>query len=1184
MADRTVSVKLRADIADYAAKMRDAGKLTRDLESAGRDLRKALDDEAEAAGKVRVAEANLEEVRKNSKSTVAQLAAAEESHASSVRKSEAAVLRTKEATEQYAAAQKKAAADVDNSGRQMEETVSRVAARANAAFDAKLFAGLSVGLPAAAALGAAGVTAALGLIPALIVGLSAKFLIENDKVTNSFGTLADDVQGDAQRMASVLDGPLVAAAGNLRASYEKIRPEIQDVFAGSVPAVEQLTGAATDFAENAMPGVVASVSRSQPVLIGLRSLLGDTGAGLSDFLIGLSNGSEAAGQDLETLGHVVRDLEGFLGEFLANLAQGGSGPLNDFRGTLNQLEAMLLTVSSTGMPLLQGATGGFLGTVSGGLALLQTFVSLIGSWAGPLATAGGSLLATNSIAKIFGTSLSETGFGLKALTPLLDASGNKTTAFKQSLAAADAGGTSKFKAGISSLASGGFNPLGIALIAGGALLDVWGKRAQDAATLAAEQKQAVSDLTKAYLEDNGAIGANVRAATQKALSDKNAFTNSQLFGSSLQQTSAAALGGGAALNTYNDKAKDYIVQLLSGSRANRQMTPDILQAADAFAKQGGNAADLVNNLSAVRLHSLNLSDAQKEQLVRTLDGITATNAEARANDDAAKKAQALADAQSQVESAIARGTTPAMYAANIAAGNLASAWNTLDKTGVDVASAGQAIIDAMRTLAGQTPTVEESMQKWNDDLRGIGDAFKQLNLKGHSKDLVDAAGAINTTSEAGSKLQNTVEQGATDLATYAQSLKDGGASADEITAKLGPMRAAFAKQLTDLGLNDKQVQQVMAHYGLIPKDIVTQLSLEGDTETHNKVTGIVKDLGGVPENVGVKVDALTQPAEKALTTLGYQVVALPNGKFQVFADTTAGQHAADVLRTNINQTKGTVSIYGDADPATGAVADWKTETTRTIGNTTVTTDISPATGQVRTWASTTDKTGAVTTTFTTTDPATGQVMQWKRNTDGTWARVNVDANTQAARDAVNGFVRDNNGRIVRIDVVTYYTSHGTPGVRTGINSPDSYYTGPHAADGGLFTAGGVRRFADGGLNLVSPLDVSGGGKLFGPGTGRSDSILARVANGEYVMDAVNTARNLPSLIAMSRGQSPLVQQQILGGSASVQQIAPRIVIQAPPAEGKGGRSGQASVTIHTAQTDPGRLAAAVVGELAWQLR
>ncbi|MEV4604801.1 hypothetical protein AB0K15_46560 [Amycolatopsis sp. NPDC049253] len=955
------------------------------------------------------------------------------------------------------------------SGKAAEEELGRAAARANAQFDALKFAGLSAGLPLAAAIGAAGVLGALGVIPAAVIAMSAKWLIENDQVTESWGNLADDVQADAKKMASVLNGPLVDAAGQVRSAYTKIRPEIEDVFAGSVPAVEQLVGAGTDFAVNTMPGIVAAVQRSTPTLQGFRSLAGQTGSGLSDLLVALSSESDSAGQSLDTLGHIVRDLEGFIGQFLANLAAGSSGPLGDFRGALNQVYGIALTLSTSGMPALQGATGGFLGTVSGGLSIIQLFANLLGSWTGPLGEAGGSLLAVNSIAKLFGTSLAQTGFGIKALSPILDESGNKTTAFKQALNDADKGGTSKFKAGVQSLADGGFNPLGLALVAGGLLLDAWGKRAQDAATRAAEQRQAVSDLTKAYLEDNGAIGANVRATTQKALSDKNAFTNSQVFGASLKDTSAAALDGGASLDAYNQRAKDYITQLLSGSRANRQMTPDILAAADAFATQGGNASDLVNNLSAVRLHSLDLTDAQREQLIRTLDAITATNAEARANAESAKQAQALADAQRQVESVIARGTTPAMYAAQVASGKLDAAWSTLDQTGQDVAAAGQAIIDAMRVLSGQTPSVEEALQKWNDDLRGIKDSFKDLNLKSHSKDLVDASGAINTTSEAGSKLQDIVEQGATDLASFAQGLKDSGAGADEITAKLGPMRDQFVAQLKQLGLTDQQVQKVLEHYGLIPADITTQLGLEGDTETHAKVSGIIKDLKGVPDVKGVHVDALTAEAAKALQTFGYQVVALPDGTVQVFADTTAGKHAADVLRNNINQTQGTVTIYGNPDPATGAVANWKTATSRVIGNTTVTTDISPANGQVRTWKSTTDSTGAVTTTFTTTNPATGAVQTWVRNTNGTWATVNVGANTSSATTAIARVTGS------RYNATVYVTANTS--AIGGLQIRSSKFN----ATGGLY--GPNVGFADGGFPVPTGMNAFNGlAQVVAPGT------------------------------------------------------------------------------------------------------
>ncbi|WP_409186728.1 hypothetical protein F9C11_21805 [Amycolatopsis sp. VS8301801F10] len=1164
MADRTVSVKLRADIADYAAKMQAAGKSTRELEAAGRDLRKAIDEEADAAGRARVSEARLAEVRNNSKSTVTQLAAAEEEHASNLRKVEAAALRTEEATKRYAKAQRDAENDVDRSGKRVEQTISRVAARANAAFDAKLFLGLSVGLPAAAAIGAAGVAVSLAALPGLVAGVGAKLLSGNDAITESYGRLADDVIGDAKRMAGVLEGPLVEASGQLRESWEKLRPEVDGVFKASAPAVKELVGAVTDFAENAMPGVAISTARSSSAISGFRSLVGQTGAGLSDFLINASSESDAAGNSMVKLGGVVRDLEGFLGQLLANLAAGSSGPLDQFRGALNQVEGIALTLTSSGMPLLQSTTSGFLGTVSGGLAIVQAFASMLGSWTAPIGQVGGSLLATNGIAKIFGTSLAETGFGLKALTPQLDASGQRTNAFKQSLAEAESAGTSKFKAGMGALVTGGFNPLGVALSLGGLLLSVWGKKAQDAAIRAAEQKQAVTDLTKAYLEDNNAIGANVRAATQKALTDSNAFRNSQVFGAGVKQTSEAVLSGGAALDAYNQQAKTHISALLSTTKTNRDMIPTVLEAADTFAKQGGNASDLVNQLSAVRLHNLNLTDAQKANLIQTLDAITSTNQEARALQEAGQRAEEFAKAQRSVESAVARGTTPAMYAANVAVADLDSAFEALNATAGDTATKGQKIIDILRVMAGQAPSVEEAMQAWNDELRDIGKNFKGLNLRGHIKDLIDSAGAVNTTSEAGSKLQDVLQQSAAKMASVGQAMKDGGSSADEITGKLGSMRDEFAKQLKQLGLNDSQVQKLLQHYGLVPADIVTTLGLEGDTEAQDKIKRVVSDLTKLPPGASVKLTANDKQAVDALGKLGYQIVSLPDGTFQVFANTAEGKHAADVLIANINQTKGTVSVYGNTVPAGSAVANWQTVTNRTEGKTRTTTDIDPATGKVRQWKQTTDSTGATTTTFATTDPATGAVRLWKLNADGTWAEVHAKADVREAEAALNQAARDRSMKIT--------ATYSIPVMPRGANRAD------FAADGGLITHHGVKRYAGGG-----PVDVTAGGLLFGPGGPRQDMIPAWVSNKEFVVNARDTARNLSLLKAINRGEDPPLQRQILAGTASVQHFSPRIVIQ-QPAQSSGRGGDVPPVMIHTAESDPHRIAAMVSSQLAWMLR
>jgi hypothetical protein len=66
--------------------------------------------------------------------------------------------------------------------------------------------------------------------------------------------------------------------------------------------------------------------------------------------------------------------------------------------------------------------------------------------------------------------------------------------------------------------------------------------------------------------------------------------------------------------------------------------------------------------------------------------------------------------------------------------------------------------------------------------------------------------------------------------------------------------------------------------------------------------------------------------------------------------------------------------------------------------------------------------------------------------------------------------------------------------------------GPQMPQPGFFeTARRVMHFADGGL-------------ISGPGGGRSDSIVARVSNGEFVVNAAATARNLPVLEALNAGR------------------------------------------------------------------
>jgi hypothetical protein len=58
------------------------------------------------------------------------------------------------------------------------------------------------------------------------------------------------------------------------------------------------------------------------------------------------------------------------------------------------------------------------------------------------------------------------------------------------------------------------------------------------------------------------------------------------------------------------------------------------------------------------------------------------------------------------------------------------------------------------------------------------------------------------------------------------------------------------------------------------------------------------------------------------------------------------------------------------------------------------------------------------------------------------------------------------------------------------------------------------------LGMAIGSAYAGGGEISGPGTGTSDSILAQVSNGEFVVRAKAAQRNLPLLHAINKGQLP----------------------------------------------------------------
>lgn len=424
----------------------------------------------------------------------------------------------------------------ERGSKDIDNATTKVAQRNQAKFSAILYAGLSLGAPALAAAGALAVTASLGAVAGGFAAFAVSALRGTDEVADHWGRMSQMVINDSKAIAAPLKGDVVAAIDDMGKAWVRLRPEVATATMASAAAVHELTGAATDFAEQAMPGVVTATKASLPVLQGLRTFSGQAATGLSDLFTNASKGSEGAKQGVTIFGGTVQTLEGRLGSLFANAANGSSGPLRSLDVIVDQLSGSLLDVTASGsgtMGMLQGFSTAGSGTVtvlhgllSAAAALPPQVTQLAGAWG-----------AASFMASKFGI---DAGKGFEGY-------GDKVKSAT--------GITGKLSAATTGLVAGAINPAFLAVTALGVGLDMLGAAQENAAMYTSRHRDNVRTLTQAIREDNGALGDHVKIANVDALQSKNAAANLAVFGSNLGDAKLAIEGNSAAYDRMNYSAR-----------------------------------------------------------------------------------------------------------------------------------------------------------------------------------------------------------------------------------------------------------------------------------------------------------------------------------------------------------------------------------------------------------------------------------------------------------------------------------------------------------------------------------------------------------------------------------------------------------------------------------------------------
>ncbi|MET7739619.1 hypothetical protein [Streptomyces sp. NPDC005385] len=299
--------------------------------------------------------------------------------------------------------------------------------------------------------------------------------------------------------------------------------------------------------------------------------------------------------------------------------------------------------------------------------------------------------------------------------------------------------------------------------------------------------------------------------------------------------------------------------------------------------------------------------------------------------------------------------------------------------------------------------------------------------------------------------------------------------------------AELVKQATQMGLNSTQANAYADSILRIPTQ--KQIRLEMVGQAQKQIDSVVASFQAAPDKKTITVEALSASAMGVLKKLGYTVTQLPDGRFTVTANDKGAKDSLSKLSKYkvsdkdikvVVESQNAISQLGEVVKKIKATPGAKSVTVTTLNKAAI--DALEKVGyKVKTLPN-----GKFTVTANT----------------GT-ASHNI-AGIQAQRDRLTGkTITFTTHRVTIVDTLKGQSLHDVVG-----------------ATGGL--ASNLNRFATGG-------SISGG-VLKGPGTKTSDSLVALLSRGEFVMQASAVDKYGPQFMAMlNSGMMPRFPGYAAGG-------------------------------------------------------
>lgn len=490
----------------------------------------------------------------------------------------------------------------------------------------------------------------------------------------------------------------------------------------------------------------------------------------------------------------------------------------------------------------------------------------------------------------------------------------------RTLGGAAAGTAAALGTGLKSAASGLVSffggPWGVALAAAAVGLSLLAKSQQEAAQKAAEHKRNLSDLQGTLDQTTGAVTRQTREyLAQKNASDgvNDAAKRQKVALDSLVD---AQSGNADALAKFNTELRNNAREYVTSSHAAQALQSGLKSAGISFEDLTevavGNQDALKKVQAAIAAVGGKgagaLKDFLKDLQNGTADFAKLGGAVGGANDDLKEVAKNVADARAALGD-----SSPFVV-------GLAASMGVLSSSTASAAEKASALKRALDFLSGGQVGLTAAQAAFNDALQRANDALGAGidRAKGYGDGIIDASGKLNVATENGRSFQRAADDLTSSLLNVATATfdvsKGAGDTLPQSFEKVKQSVQASRDGLIDLAVNGYGVSREAAEryadqLGLIPEIVATQVTTNGSAPAATKeVNDVLLELRGLPPNTPVTVDALTETAQKLLADLGFRIVSLPDGRFEVHANTSPAESAADDVVRRINGKVATIQI------------------------------------------------------------------------------------------------------------------------------------------------------------------------------------------------------------------------------------------------------------------------------------